>query len=785
MIDLSLMRGVWVDAEGAHGARAGRLHAGRRRPRDPAARPGRGAGLRLGDRHRRPDGRRRLRLPDAPLRLDLRQPGVDGGRDRRRQGAARVGRRERRAVLGAARRRRQLRHRHLVRVQALPGRARDPGRRRSRGAARTPARCSTSTASSPPRRRASSPAWRCCASRRPRPGCRRRSTASRSSPSSSATPARIEDGREAAGAACARSASRSPTSSRAGPTRRCRACSTPPSPRAGATTGSRTTWPKSTPQVHRAGRRACRAASRRRTRRSSSSSSAARSNELPAGPLAGRQPRRGLRAQHRRLVGEGGRRRGERRAGRATASRPCAPYSTGGTYINFLTEEEGRERIEAAYGRANLERLARSSGSTTRRTCSATRRACWGSGMSPHPSPIRLLAAALPDLAAEARARAASSRTCRKLAPDFVDKLARAGAFRILVPADAGGLGASLPRMAGDHDDAGARPTPRQGGCAAHANICAGIIHASADPRFNEEFFADPRACAAWSNLPRVKVKELDEGMRISGSWGFESGCTAATFVGGMVVLPPLAQGAPPRMVAALAPVGEATIEETWDPDRPGRHGQPRRAFRRCVRALASHLPVAVRHPGVAAIRRRCSFPGTWFIAIGAAATHLGLARTSARRGAQRIARQDRPLHPEADRSSTRPRSAAWRRPKACGTPAAPACAKRWRRSGKAPCAASPPTRRMRIDARVAAVTAVQKGAEIVRAAYELQWRECGAQIRGAAAPAARGQLPAASHLGQPSLLRTDGPRSLRHRPAELSHLARGVPIDKVPVHAH
>ncbi|AMO25291.1 FAD-linked oxidase [Ramlibacter tataouinensis] len=37
----------------------------------------------------------------------------------------------------------------------------------------------------------------------------------------------------------------------------------------------------------------------------------------------------------------------------------AAPHSTGGTYINFLNEEEGRERIEAAYGRANLERLAK------------------------------------------------------------------------------------------------------------------------------------------------------------------------------------------------------------------------------------------------------------------------------------------------------------------------------------------------------------------------------------------------------------------------------------------
>jgi FAD/FMN-containing dehydrogenase len=37
------------------------------------------------------------------------------------------------------------------------------------------------------------------------------------------------------------------------------------------------------------------------------------------------------------------------------ATRGC---STGGTYVNFLTEEEGAERIEAAYGPASLRRLA-------------------------------------------------------------------------------------------------------------------------------------------------------------------------------------------------------------------------------------------------------------------------------------------------------------------------------------------------------------------------------------------------------------------------------------------
>ena len=37
------------------------------------------------------------------------------------------------------------------------------------------------------------------------------------------------------------------------------------------------------------------------------------------------------------------------------ATQPC---STGGTYVNFLTEEEGADRIAAAYGEANLGKLA-------------------------------------------------------------------------------------------------------------------------------------------------------------------------------------------------------------------------------------------------------------------------------------------------------------------------------------------------------------------------------------------------------------------------------------------
>jgi FAD/FMN-containing dehydrogenase len=41
-----------------------------------------------------------------------------------------------------------------------------------------------------------------------------------------------------------------------------------------------------------------------------------------------------------------------------TAMRDLHPYSTGGAYLNFLTEEEGHDRVRAAYGESTLLRLA-------------------------------------------------------------------------------------------------------------------------------------------------------------------------------------------------------------------------------------------------------------------------------------------------------------------------------------------------------------------------------------------------------------------------------------------
>ena len=282
MIDLSLMRGVWVDPARAHRARAGRLHARRRRSRDAAPRPGGGARLRLGHRHRRPHGRRRLRLPHAAPRLDLRQPGRRWRSSPPTARCVRAAADENAELFWALRGGSgnfgivtSFEYRLFpVGPEILGGAIAWRGEDAARGARRFYREFSADGAARADLRggAAHRAARAVAAEGDPRQADRRgvrlpQRPASRTARSCSRR--------------CARSASRWPTSSRAGPTRRCRACSTPPSPRGGATTGSRTTWRASSRRLIDAGHRARRRASARRTRRSCCSRSRARSTSCP------------------------------------------------------------------------------------------------------------------------------------------------------------------------------------------------------------------------------------------------------------------------------------------------------------------------------------------------------------------------------------------------------------------------------------------------------------------------------------------------------------------------
>ena len=235
------------------------------------------------------------------------------------------------------------------------------------------------------------------------------------------------------------------------------------------------------------------------------------------------------------------------------------------------------------------------------------------------------LKTAIPELADEARARAEEFEQLRKIPSDFVSKLQAAGVYRILVSESQGGLGGDLVdwlEMATSLAEADAST----GWTCAHGAVTNALVANIADQKFVDSFFSDPNASAAWSNLPRVEATEVDGGLRISGRWTFATGCTAATYVGGMLPFPKKSADAEDRLVVALAPIEQATIDETWNPvglAGTGSHDVVfddvfvpwQRIFDWPDCAPTYGYPTAV------------FIPGIWFISICAGATHLGLAR--------------------------------------------------------------------------------------------------------------------------------------------------------------
>ena len=109
-------------SEGAHRPGAGRPHLEPVQPGDPASRAGDDRRRGLHDRRRRADARRRPRLADGQARIGARQPAVRRSRSGGRQNRHGERRRQRRPVLGAARRRRQFRRGGIVRIPPASGR---------------------------------------------------------------------------------------------------------------------------------------------------------------------------------------------------------------------------------------------------------------------------------------------------------------------------------------------------------------------------------------------------------------------------------------------------------------------------------------------------------------------------------------------------------------------------------------------------------------------------------------------------------------------------------------
>ena len=234
---------------------------------------------------------------------------------------------------------------------------------------------------------------------------------------------------------------------------------------------------------------------------------------------------------------------------------------------------------------------------------------------------------ALPALKDRAKSGAEAAEERRWIGDDLANDLLEAGVGRILLDQEVGGLGGTLTdwiRLGCELSAADAS----SGWVSSHWAMAAAVVAANGTDELVSDVFSDPKACVASSNLGKLDFHDEDGGLRISGSWGFASGCLAATYVGGDILLEDADVPGGFRMVSVLAPSTEASVVETWDPVGLAATGSNQIVFedvlvpKMAIYDWPDSKPVAGRSRGFLG-------HGVWLISTSVASVHLGLARAA------------------------------------------------------------------------------------------------------------------------------------------------------------
>lgn len=166
-------------------------------------------------------------------------------------------------------------------------------------------------------------------------------------------------------------------------------------------------------------------------------------------------------------------------------------------------------------------------------------------------------------LAPEIAARAPEAVALRRLPRDLVDKLKAAGCFRVMFPKTWGGPEMPLPLQLElvevlAHADAAVAWCVKIGSD-------SGLFVAWLEENAARQLYPGIDLVTAGQAPPNGRALEVDGGYRVTGRWGFGSGCTHAdVMVGGCVVEGGAAPGGLPQAIHVLAPASSWQIEDTW-----------------------------------------------------------------------------------------------------------------------------------------------------------------------------------------------------------------------------
>jgi 3-hydroxy-9,10-secoandrosta-1,3,5(10)-triene-9,17-dione monooxygenase len=160
------------------------------------------------------------------------------------------------------------------------------------------------------------------------------------------------------------------------------------------------------------------------------------------------------------------------------------------------------------------------------------------------------------------RKNATACERDRRLPDENVDALEEAGLLDVIVPRRVGGPGESMATLLAVAAALGQ-------GCASTAWVQTLLnVTTWAAARLpaagREEIFGGPRPARVCGVLaPTGTATPVDGGYRVSGKWGFASGCLHANWAtGGVVVVD--GGGNPVDHAMAYMPIGQLRIEDTW-----------------------------------------------------------------------------------------------------------------------------------------------------------------------------------------------------------------------------
>jgi alkylation response protein AidB-like acyl-CoA dehydrogenase len=178
----------------------------------------------------------------------------------------------------------------------------------------------------------------------------------------------------------------------------------------------------------------------------------------------------------------------------------------------------------------------------------------------PPGSDERSILAAVDALVPTIEARAEEIEAARRLPPDLVGQLAACGCFRMLVPARNGGAEAAWPAHI-EMIRTLARADGSVGWTVMIGSSAPVILGMLPPETFDEVYASDADVVLAGAFNPTGVATPVEGGYRVTGRWGFASGCQHAVwFVGHCVV----DDGRMPPIRMMVLPADDVEIADTW-----------------------------------------------------------------------------------------------------------------------------------------------------------------------------------------------------------------------------